>query len=67
MAIDFTLSPMQKKLQLDARDFAENVLGPVVRGNHSGQQVTGGFQGLPVTAARSASRTLSPCLRTVEM
>jgi nitroalkane oxidase len=31
MAIDFTLSPEQKKVQLDARDFAENVLAPVVR------------------------------------
>lgn len=31
MAIDFTLSPEQKKVQMDARDFAENVLAPVVR------------------------------------
>ena len=31
MAIDFTLSPEQRKLQLEARDFAENVLAPVVR------------------------------------
>ena len=31
MAIDFTLSPEQKKVQLDARDFAESVLGPAVR------------------------------------
>jgi nitroalkane oxidase len=31
MAIDFTLSGDQRKLQLDARDFAENVLAPVVR------------------------------------
>lgn len=37
------------------------------QGNHSGQQVAGGFQGLPVMASRSASRTLSPCLRTVEI
>ena len=35
--------------------------------NHSGQQVTGGFQGLPVMASRRASRTLPPCLATVEM
>ncbi len=35
--------------------------------NHSGQQARGGFQGLPVTASRSASRMLSPCLLTVEM
>ncbi|MGZ6643662.1 MAG: acyl-CoA dehydrogenase family protein [Solirubrobacteraceae bacterium] len=31
MAIDFTLSDDQRKLQVDARDFAENVLAPVVR------------------------------------
>ena len=31
MAIDFTLTDEQKKLQLEVRDFAENVLAPVVR------------------------------------
>src|SRR3712207_7922808 len=31
MAIDFTLTPEQKVLQEAARDFAENVLRPVVR------------------------------------
>lgn len=31
MAIDFTLSDAQKKVQLDARVFAEEVLAPVVR------------------------------------
>ena len=31
MAIDFTLTDDQRKLQLEARDFAENVLAPVVR------------------------------------
>ena len=31
MAIDFTLTNEQRKLQLEARDFAENVLAPVVR------------------------------------
>ena len=36
-------------------------------GNHSGQQARGGFQGLPLMASRSESRTLSPCLATVEM
>src|SRR3954447_16032805 len=35
--------------------------------NRSGQQARGGFQGLPVMASRSASRTLSPCFPTVEM
>jgi len=36
-------------------------------GNHSGQQVTGGVQGLPVIASRSTLRMLAPCLATVEM
>lgn len=31
MAIDFTLSDSEKKVQLEARDFAEGVLAPVVR------------------------------------
>ena len=31
MTIDFNLSPAQKKIQLTARDFSENVLAPVVR------------------------------------
>jgi alkylation response protein AidB-like acyl-CoA dehydrogenase len=31
MAIDFTLTDEQRKLQLEARDFAENVLRPIVR------------------------------------
>jgi alkylation response protein AidB-like acyl-CoA dehydrogenase len=31
MAIDFTLTDEQRTLQLEARDFAENVLAPVVR------------------------------------
>ena len=31
MAIDFTLSDAQKNVQQTARDFAQNVLAPVVR------------------------------------
>jgi acyl-CoA dehydrogenase len=31
MAIDFTLSPEQKKVQLESRQFAENILAPIVR------------------------------------
>src|SRR3954447_10872227 len=31
MAIDFTLTPQQKEIQETARDFAENILRPVVR------------------------------------
>jgi hypothetical protein len=31
MAIDFTLTNEQRKLQADTREFAENVLAPVVR------------------------------------
>jgi hypothetical protein len=35
--------------------------------NHSRQAGCGGVQGFPVMASRSAVRTSSPCLRTVEM
>ena len=31
MAIDFTLTNEQRELQANARDFAENMLAPVVR------------------------------------
>jgi alkylation response protein AidB-like acyl-CoA dehydrogenase len=31
MAIDFTLTPEQKDLQASTREFAQNVLAPVVR------------------------------------
>src|ERR671935_1716545 len=31
MAIDFTLTDEQRQMQLEARDFAENVLAPIVR------------------------------------
>jgi alkylation response protein AidB-like acyl-CoA dehydrogenase len=31
MAIDFTLSPEQKKVQLETRQFAQNVLAPIVQ------------------------------------
>ncbi len=51
----------------DATDLRSITVRGQYDGNHSGQQVTGGFQGLPVMASRSALRMLSPCLPTVEM
>lgn len=44
MAIDFTLSPEQKKLQRDVRSFAENVLAPVVREADAEPDPLRGFQ-----------------------
>ena len=31
MAIDFTLTPEQKLIQLGARDFAQTVLAPIIQ------------------------------------
>jgi hypothetical protein len=44
MAIDFTLSAEQKKLQADVRAFAENVLAPVVREADAEPDPLRGFQ-----------------------
>ena len=44
MAIDFTLSQAQKDVQLLARDFAENVLAPVVREADAEPDPLRGFQ-----------------------
>src|ERR671921_2100609 len=44
MAIDFTLTPDQKKLQADVRDFAENVLAPAVREADAEPDPLRGFQ-----------------------
>ncbi len=44
MAIDFTLTPEQKKLQADVRAFAENVLAPVVREADAEPDPLRGFQ-----------------------
>ena len=43
MAIDFTLTAEQKRLQMGARDFAENVLAPRPRGGR-GARPPAGFQ-----------------------
>ena len=45
----------------------ERVRTRIVDSNHSAYAGCGGVQGFPVMASRSAVRTLSPCLRTVEM
>src|SRR5881398_78587 len=44
MAIDFTLTPEQKKMQADVRAFAENVLAPVVREADAEPDPLRGFQ-----------------------
>ncbi len=44
MAIDFTLTDEQKQLQADARDFAQNVLAPVVREADAEPDPLRGFQ-----------------------
>ena len=44
MAIDFTLTEEQKQLQADARDFAQNVLAPVVRKADAEPDPLRGFQ-----------------------
>lgn len=44
MAIDFTLTTEQKKLQRDVRNFAENVLAPVVREADAEPDPLRGFQ-----------------------
>jgi alkylation response protein AidB-like acyl-CoA dehydrogenase len=44
MAIDFTLSDSQRELQASARDFAENVLAPVVREADAEPDPMKGFQ-----------------------
>jgi acyl-CoA dehydrogenase len=44
MAIDFTLSNEQRELQANARHFAENILGPVVRAADEEQDPLRAFQ-----------------------
>ena len=44
MAIDFSLTNEQRKLQADMREFAENVLGPVVREADAEPDPLRGFQ-----------------------
>src|SRR5919199_1734202 len=44
MAIDFTLTDEQKQLQEEVRDFAQNVLGPVVREADAEPDPLRGFQ-----------------------
>jgi hypothetical protein len=62
-AVQANISTDQKWVLL----YVKRWLAAPIQRNHSGQQARGGFQGLPVMASRSASRTLSPCFPTVEM
>ena len=64
MAIDFTLSNEQREVQANAREFAENVLGPVVREADAEPDPLRGFQRTKaayVAAYKRASR--SACCR----
>ena len=56
MAIDFTLTNEQRTLQLNTREFAENVLGPVVREADAEPDPLRGFQ-------RTRRRTSLPTTR----
>ena len=44
MAIDFTLTPEQKLIQLGARDFAQTVLAPIVQAVDEEPDPLRGFQ-----------------------
>ncbi len=62
MAIDFTLSPAQKKVQMDARDFAENVLAPVVRDADAEPDPLKGFQKTKPAYVESYKRGIAFCM-----
>ena len=62
MAIDFTLSPEQKKVQLDARDFAENVLAPVVRDADAEPDPLKAFQKTKSAYIESYKRGIAFCM-----
>ena len=64
MAIDFTLTEEQKQLQADARDFAQNVLAPVVREADAEparfNPLLRGSEGPPVVRRRTRHRRRHP-------
>src|ERR1700730_13002237 len=62
MAIDFTLSPEQKKVQLDAPDFAENVLAPVVRDADAEPDPLKAFQKTKPAYIESYKRGIAFCM-----
>ena len=62
MAIDFTLSDSQKKVQLDARDFSENVLAPVVRDADREQDPLKAFQMTKPAYVEAYKRGIAFCM-----
>jgi acyl-CoA dehydrogenase len=62
MAIDFTLSPEQKKVQMDARDFAENVLAPTVRDADAEPDPLKAFQKTKPAYIESYKRGIAFCM-----
>ena len=61
MAIDFTLSAEQKKLQADVRAFAENVLAPAVREADAERDPLRGFQLTKAPYVEAYKRGIAMC------
>jgi alkylation response protein AidB-like acyl-CoA dehydrogenase len=61
MAIDFTLTAEQKKLQADVRDFAENVLAPAVREADAEPDPLRGFQRTKAPYVEAYERGIAMC------
>src|SRR4051812_31937772 len=62
MAIDFTLTEEQKKLQADVRDFSENVLAPVVREADAEPDPLRGFQLTKEPYKEAYKRGIAMCM-----
>ena len=61
MAIDFTLTPEQKRLQADVRDFAVNVLAPAVREADAERDPMRGFQRTKEPYVEAYRRGIAMC------
>ena len=62
MAIDFTLTEEQKKLQADVQDFSENVLAPVVREADAEPDPLRGFQLTKEPYKEAYKRGIAMCM-----
>src|SRR3954467_6487894 len=61
MAIDFTLTTEQKRLQADVRSFAENVLAPAVREADAERDPLRGFQRTKAPYVEAYKRGIAMC------
>src|SRR3954465_2190084 len=61
MAIDFTLTAEQKRLQMDVRNFAENVLAPAVREADGEADPLRGFQRTKAPYVEAYKRGIAMC------